>query len=65
MQSIAAEVGCHHRTVRRDLKVLQSAGLPISSTLVGGTVCFYVGEMTAWPRDAYTPVAEIPREAHR
>lgn len=52
LYALALELGVTTRTIRRDLEVLEAAGLPVAS-IEGAPGCaslWFVGEIREWPR---------------
>lgn len=70
LRYLARELGVTRRTVRRDLQVLQGAGLPIrkidgisgphSREIEHAESRWHCGKVPAWPVSEPTPVADLP-----
>ncbi len=62
LEELAAEAGCSTRTTRRDLEVLQAAGLPIYTERgeeLGALLYWRVHPFSQWPAGELTPVEEL------
>lgn len=68
LEQLAAALGVHARTVRRDLSVLQRVPFPITSRFetgsrqgirVGDANVWALGDVSAWPPDSPVPIAEV------
>ena len=71
LADLSRELDCSQRTVRRDLAVLESIPLPITSWRgnneggidAGGTVYWALDAMPEWPRRAVAPVRQLDERA--